>query len=134
MDELKKDTPKRRGRPPKNQQKNPIGRPRDPKQAMKAFRDRLLNSPKSRKVFDTILEAALDPEHKNQVAAWNLIFPRIAPQSLFEAEVDKGSSGSNAISVTIKTAGDTHVTMGNEDTLDTSETIEAEYTEVPKDV
>ena len=49
------------GRPKKK--KNPVGRPRGEGAVMKAYRQRMLNSPKSRKVLDSIFEVAMDPEH-----------------------------------------------------------------------
>lgn len=58
---------------------------------MRDYRDRLLNSPRSQRVLDTILEAALDDDHKHQAAAWSLVIDRIIPKSvvseLFEGEV-----------------------------------------------
>jgi hypothetical protein len=61
---------------------------------MKEYRQRMLNSPKSRKVLDSIFNAALDDDHKNQAAAWKLIVDRIVPVSGFEKEImgDKRSA------------------------------------------
>ena len=46
----------------------------------------LLASPKSRRVLDSILNAALDDDHKNQAAAWKLLVDRLMPLSYFDKE------------------------------------------------
>jgi hypothetical protein len=58
-------------------------------------------SPKSRKVLDSILDAALDDEHKNQAAAWKLLVDRMLPMSYFEK--DKG--GLLALLLTLQSVG-----------------------------
>ena len=86
---------------------NPRGRPKGSKQvspksdtaAMKVFRDRLINSPKSAKVIESIFAAALNDEHKNQAAAWKMVMDRIAPLSGFDKAA--GSSPRTAIQVNI---------------------------------
>jgi len=104
MEDLPKTT-KRLGRPPtKNKPKRPVGRPKDTKGIMKDYRDRMLTSGKSAKVLEAIFEAALDNEHRNQAAAWNIIVDRIAPKRLFENEVD-GAGAPNSFTVKIETAG-----------------------------
>jgi hypothetical protein len=87
------------GRPPKKTKKNPVGRPKGEAGIMKEYRQRMLNSPKSRKVIESIFDAALNDDHKNQAAAWKLIVDRIAPLSGFEKEA--GSSPRAAIQVNI---------------------------------
>jgi hypothetical protein len=74
--------PKRIGRPPKT--KRSVGRPKGESTIMKDYRERMLNSPKSRKVLDSIFSAALDDDHKNQAAAWKIIVDRIVPVSGFD--------------------------------------------------
>ena len=66
---------------------------------MKEYRERMLNSPRSRKVLDAIFDAALDHDHKGQTAAWKLILDRIVPVSGFEKMA--GASGRAAIQVNI---------------------------------
>ncbi len=88
---------KRRGRPPKK--KNPVGRPKGEGAIMKEYRQRMLNSPKSRKVLDAILNAALDDDHKGQQAAWKIIADRILPVSSFELDT-KNSKPSVNITIT----------------------------------
>jgi len=59
----------------------------------------MLNSPKSAKVLETILNAALNDDHKNQAAAWKLVVDRIMPVSAFEQT--KQGSGTPSISINI---------------------------------
>jgi len=49
--------------------------------------------------MDSIFNAALNDDHKNQSAAWKLIVDRIMPLSYFEK--DKLSNGRAAVSITI---------------------------------
>ena len=95
---MTEDTTKRRGRPPK-QEKRAVGRPKGEGTIMKEYRARMLNSPRSKKVLDSIFNAALNDDHKNQAAAWKLIMDRIAPTSGFEK--DAGSLQRSAIQVNI---------------------------------
>jgi len=90
-------TNKRIGRPRKK--KNPVGRPKGEGAIMKEYRQRMLNSPKSRKVLDSILNAALDDEHKHQAAAWKIVADRILPVSSFEVD-SKNSKPSVNITIT----------------------------------
>ena len=91
------------GRPPKKQEKNPVGRPKGEAGIMKEYRERMLNSPKSPKVLEAIFSAALDDEHKNQAAAWKILMDRIAPISGFDK--DAGSQGRSSIQVNITGIG-----------------------------
>ena len=82
---------KTRGRPPKakvNQKKvghrKTLGRPKGDAAIINEYKARMLASPKSKKVMDTIFNAALDDDHKNQSAAWKLIMDRMLPVSYFE--------------------------------------------------
>jgi hypothetical protein len=72
------------GRPPKPPKKKKVGRPLGESGIMKEYRERMLNSPKSRKVLDAVFAAALDDDHKNQAAAWKIIVDRIVPVSGFD--------------------------------------------------
>ena len=92
------EPPKRKGRPPKK--KKGVGRPKGEGTIMKEYRERMLNSPKSRKVLDAILNAALDNEHKNQAAAWKLVVDRIMPVGACE-KVAGADKGRNAIQINI---------------------------------
>ena len=97
---------KRRGRPPKalvdskkKGNRGQVGRPKGDASAIEEYKARMLASPKSREVMDTIFNAALDNDHKNQSAAWKLIVERIMPLSYFER--DKLSNGRAAVNITI---------------------------------
>lgn len=100
-------TTKRVGRPKKSEiaaaKKRPVGRPKGDAAAVEEFKARLLASPKSRRVLDSILDAALDDEHKNQAAAWKLLVDRMLPMSYFEK--DKTGGGRPAVNITINGIG-----------------------------
>lgn len=105
---------KRVGRPRKEEieskkkgNRGVVGRPKGDAAAIQEYKARLLSSPKSRKVIDSIFNAALDDDHKNQSAAWKLIIDRVMPLSYFEK--DKLSGGKSAINITISGVGDTIV-------------------------
>lgn len=112
--EEKKEAPKKRGRPSKQAlaeaKKNKVGRPRGDNSAIAEFKERIYNSPKSRKVLDAILDAALDDEHKNQAAAWKLLVDRMLPMSYFDKE--KNGGGRNAINITISGVGGAPIDIG----------------------
>jgi len=80
--------------------KNPVGRPPGEAAVMKEYRDRMLNSPRSLKVLDSILKAAMDDEHKNQAAAWKIVVDRIMPVSSFD-KLAGSEEGRNAIQINI---------------------------------
>lgn len=121
---------KRVGRPKKNSvasktkgKRNAVGRPKGDAAVINEYKARMLASPKSRKVLDAILNAALDDDHKNQAAAWKICMDRLLPVSYFEK--DKASGGKSAINISITgVGGETTVISGNE------EPIEGEYTDV----
>ena len=111
-----------RGHPKKV--KRPVGRPKGEASIMKDYRTRLLNSPKSTKVFEAIFDAALDDNHRNQAAAWKLIVDRIAPLSGFEKEA--GGSQRSAITVNITGIG------SKAEEPSGGPLIEGDFTEVPE--
>lgn len=84
--------PKRgRGRPKKSEieAKKPggrkkRGRPPGELAVMNEYKARMLASPKSETVLQTVLDVASDPDHKNWSAAAKLVFDRILPASAFE--------------------------------------------------
>jgi hypothetical protein len=94
----------KKGRPPKSDLKEikenrSVGRPKGDAAIINEYKLRMLNSPKSAKVLESIFDAALNDEHKNQAAAWKLIVERIAPISAFEAT--KAGGGTPQISINI---------------------------------
>jgi hypothetical protein len=91
---------KRIGRPPKPPKKKKNGRPLGESGIMKEYRERMLNSPKSRKVLDSIFKAALDDDHKNQAAAWKIIVDRIVPVSGFDKAAGTVSRAAIQVNIT----------------------------------
>lgn len=85
-----------------------VGRPKGDAAVINEYKARMLASPKSRKVLDTIFDAALNDDHKNQAAAWKLVMDRILPVAAFEKDVVKGG-GKNAISINITGVGTTTI-------------------------
>ena len=81
-----------------------IGRPKGDAAIINEYKARMLASPKSRRVLDTIFEAALDHDHKNQAAAWKLVMDRILPVAAFEKDVIQ-SSGKSSIQINITGVG-----------------------------
>jgi hypothetical protein len=114
---------KRVGRPKKStlaavQKKNKVGRPKGDAAIMNDMKARLIASPKSRKVLDSILNAALDDEHKGQQAAWKLLMDRMLPISMFEKG---GGSSRPSVNITISGVGTPDISTN---------TIEADYESV----
>ena len=113
------DTPKKRGRPKKTEvaakkagSRGVRGRPKGDAAIINEYKARMLASPKSVKVLNTIFDAALNDDHKNQAAAWKLIMDRMLPVGAFEKEVVK-DSGRNAIQINITGVGETQVSSGS---------------------
>ena len=80
----------------------------------------LLEHPKTPKVINKIMQAALDDDHKGQTTAWKIIADRVLPTSYFEN--DKDGNAKSAISITITGVG-TETEIKNDDAID------GEYTE-----
>ena len=126
-----KEVPKKRGRPPKAKtdalkKGNRVarGRPKGDAALINEYKARMLASPKSAKVLESIFNAALDDEHKNQSAAWKIIVDRIMPVGAFEKEVMK-DGGRNAIQINITGVGSTEVLASPTE----EDIVDAEYTE-----
>jgi len=109
-----------RGRPRKSEvaavkpgNKGQVGRPKGDAAVINEYKARMLASPKSKKVLETIFDAALDNDHKNQAAAWKLVMDRILPVGAFEKDVVK-DSGRNAIQINITGVGTAEVTTPND--------------------
>jgi len=120
-----------RGRPKKKEIKaktagsrGKVGRPKGDASIINEYKARMLASPKSELVLQTIFDAATNDEHKNQAAAWKLIMDRILPVGAFEREVIK-DAGRSAIQINITGVGSTEILGSPED----GSTIEGEYTE-----
>ena len=96
----------------KAKNKGIIGRPKGDKAIIDEYKARMLNSPKSAKVLESILNAALNDDHKNQAAAWKLVVDRIMPVSAFEQT--KQGGGAPTVSINIMGLGQA-TTMVTED-------------------
>jgi len=81
-----------------------VGRPKGDATIINEYKARMLASPKSKRVLDTIFDAALDHDHKNQAAAWKLVMDRILPVAAFEKDVVQ-NSGKSAIQINITGVG-----------------------------
>ena len=122
---------KKRGRPKKESvlakkagNRGKVGRPKGDAAIMNEYKARMLASPKSAKVLETILSAALDDEHKNQAAAWKIVVDRMLPVGMFEKDVLQ-SGGKNSIQINITGVGGATV-VGSSDEQDI---IEGDYTD-----
>lgn len=101
--------------------RNAVGRPKGDAAVINEYKARMLASPKSQKVLDSIMNAALDDDHKHQAAAWKLMMDRMLPISYFEK--DKLNGGRSSISINI-------TGVGTETTItDNPNIVEGEYTE-----
>ena len=125
---------KRRGRPPKSEivsrKRGTVGtrgRPKGDAAIINEYKTRMLTSPKSKRVLESIFDAALDDDHKNQAAAWKLVMDRVLPASYFEKDKAGGSKGGINISIT-GVGGET--TVISENTDQESDIIDGEYTDV----
>ena len=123
------EIPKRkRGRPRKTDvvshkkgNRNAVGRPKGDAAIINEYKARMLAAPKSQKVLESIMNAALDDDHKHQAAAWKLMMDRMLPISYFEK--DKLNGGRSSISINISGVG-TETTI-----TDNPSIVEGEYTE-----
>ncbi len=120
---MTENTPKKRGRPSKSLveskkdgNRGKRGRPPGDAAAINEFKARLLASPRSQKVLDSIMSAALDDEHKNQAAAWKLLMDRMLPVSYFEK--DKNNNGRSSVNITITGVGGETIINNDEDIID----------------
>ena len=111
IEERKEIRKRKRGRPKKSEIKakkqgnrGPVGRPKGDAAIINEYKARMLASPKSKLVLETIFSAALDDDHKHQAAAWKMIMDRMLPVAAFEKEVVK-DGGRSAIQINISGVG-----------------------------
>ena len=112
---------RKRGRPKKSEIKSKtagsrgqVGRPKGDASIINEYKARMLASPKSELVLQTIFDAATNDDHKNQAAAWKLIMDRILPVGAFEKDVIK-DAGRNSIQINITGVGSTEVFGSSEE-------------------
>jgi len=117
-DKEEEEAPKKRGRPPKYKvtsnkrgSRGVMGRPKGDAAIINEYKARMLSSPKSNKVLESIFDAALDNDHKNQAAAWKLVMDRMLPISYFEK--DKAGGGRNSVSISITGVGGETTVIGS---------------------
>jgi hypothetical protein len=118
---LAKASPNRVGRPPTPAKKK-VGRPKGNTAILAEYQERMLNSPKSRKVLDKLFDIALDDDHKHQAVCIKLVIDRIVPLSHLEKEKGGGLSG---ITIKMVAAGDVSITAATP-----PDDIDAEYEEI----
>jgi len=127
----KENPPKRRGRPKKSDMVSrkkgatglSRGRPKGDAAIINEYKGRMLSSPKSRKVLESIFDAALNDDHKNQAAAWKLVMDRILPTAVFENDVVKGA-GKSAIQINITGVGGETTVVSSNEAIDDGEIID----------
>ena len=129
---------KKRGRPTKKEieakkkgNRGKVGRPAGDAAVINEFKARLLASPKTPAVMNSIMEAALNDEHKHQAAAWKLIMDRVAPHSYYEK--DKLSGGRNAIQINITGVDGATITSPAATPQEEADAIDGDYDEVQDD-
>lgn len=71
---------------------------------MADYKQRMLQSPQSRKVMQAVFDVAMDPEHKHFPACSKMVMDRIAPISAFTESDAHG--GKPQITVNISGVGD----------------------------
>tara|TARA_E500000318_G_scaffold111040_1_gene128233 strand:+ start:613 stop:1029 length:417 start_codon:yes stop_codon:yes gene_type:complete len=108
--------------------RNKVGRPKGDAAIINEYKARMLASPKSRRVMDTIFEAAMDDDHKNQAAAWKLVMDRILPVAAFEKDIVQ-NGGKSAIQINITGVGGAEITQPGVE----SDIIDGESSEILQD-
>jgi hypothetical protein len=120
---MSEETPKKRGRgrPRKGEivektagSRGKVGRPKGDASIINEYKARMLASPKSELVLQTIFDAATNDDHKNQAAAWKLIMDRILPVGVFEKDVIK-DAGRSSIQINITGVGSTEIVGGSQE-------------------
>lgn len=123
---------RKRGRPKKKEieakkagNRGKVGRPAGDASIINEYKARMLASPKSEAVLQSIFDAALNDDHKNQAAAWKLVMDRVAPVSYFEK--DKLSGGKSAIQINITGVGDATVSGSSSEEQGEEAAIDGEF-------
>lgn len=109
------------GRPKKRQRVSKPGPRKGDATILNEYRNRMLTSPKSRKVLDKVFEVALKDDHPHQAAMLKLVMDRIVPAGAL-ANIAGASGGRSAITINITGIGEASV--GGE-----SDVIEGEFEE-----
>jgi hypothetical protein len=103
---MTKPSGNKKGRPKKSDleavksgNRGQVGRPAGDAAIINEYKARMLASPKSARVLETILNAALNDEHPHQAAAWKLVADRIIPVSAFDQTKNAGGTASININI-----------------------------------
>ena len=106
-DAMTKPSGNKKGRPKKSDleavktgNRGQVGRPKGDAAIINEYKARMLASPKSARVLETILDAALNDEHPHQAAAWKLVADRIVPVSAFDQTKNAGGTPQISINIT----------------------------------
>ncbi len=104
---MTKPSGNKKGRPKKSDleavktgNRGQVGRPKGDAAIINEYKARMLASPKSARVLETILDAALNDEHPHQAAAWKLVADRIVPVSAFDQTKNSGATPQISINIT----------------------------------
>jgi hypothetical protein len=104
---MTKPSGNKKGRPKKSDleavktgNRGQVGRPKGDAAIINEYKARMLASPKSARVLETILDAALNDEHPHQAAAWKLVADRIVPVSAFDQTKNSGATAQISINIT----------------------------------
>ncbi len=104
---MTKPSGNKKGRPKKSDleavksgNRGQVGRPKGDAAIINEYKARMLASPKSARVLETILDAALNDEHPHQAAAWKLVADRIVPVSAFDQTKNAGGTPQISINIT----------------------------------
>lgn len=118
---MTKPTGNKIGRPKKSEitdlksgNRGKVGRPAGDAAIINEYKARMLASPKSAKVLEKILDAALNDEHQHQAAAWRLVIDRILPVSAF----DQAKQGGNTPQISINITGLSSPSVSTSDSED----------------
>ena len=103
--------------------RNKVGRPKGDAAIINEYKARMLASPKSRRVMDTIFAAAMDDDHKNQAAAWKLVMDRILPVAAFEKDIVQ-NGGKSAIQINVTGVGSAEVTQPQKSNIIDGESVD----------
>ena len=122
---------RKRGRPKQSEVKakkrgnrNAVGRPKGDAAIINDYKSRMLASPQSKLVLQSIFDAALNDEHKHQAAAWKMLIDRLAPIAAFEKDVAK-DGGRSAIQINI--VGVNQVDVPDQPVVQEDAIIEGEF-------
>lgn len=107
-----------------------VGRPKGDAAIINEYKARMLASPKSARVLETILDAALNDEHPHQAAAWKLVADRIVPVSAFDQTKNSGNTPQISINITGLTSPTVETTEQVYDITDVQSVTDVE----PRDV